>query len=170
MVSSEQAKACIAELTLVPGKLETLLTREEHYEELAKPHGRSQDFIFLGRGIHYLVAPEGALKLREVSYIHAEGYPAGELKHGPNVLIDENLPVVILATCDQNDPGSLVRYEKTLSNLKEVKARSGQVIALANQGDKEICRGCRPRALYPASAGDAPAHPRETLNKPVSSR
>jgi glucosamine--fructose-6-phosphate aminotransferase (isomerizing) len=138
VVSPEQAKACIAELTLVPGKLETLLTREEHCEELAKQYVHSQDFLFLGRGIHYPVALEGALKLKEVSYIHAEGYPAGEMKHGPNALIDENLPVVILATCDQNDPGSVVRYEKTLSNLKEVKARYGQLIALANQGDEEI--------------------------------
>jgi glucosamine--fructose-6-phosphate aminotransferase (isomerizing) len=138
VASPEQAKACIAELTLVPGKLETLLTREEHCEELAKQYVHSQDFLFLGRGIHYPVALEGALKLKEVSYIHAEGYPAGEMKHGPNALIDENLPVVILATCDQNDPGSVVRYEKTLSNLKEVKARFGQVIGLANQGDEEI--------------------------------
>ena len=99
---------------------------------------RAQDFLFLGRGIHYPVALEGALKLKEISYIHAEGYPAGEMKHGPNALIDENLPVVILATCDPGDPGSVVRYEKTLSNLKEVKARSGRVIALASEGDEEI--------------------------------
>ena len=99
---------------------------------------RSQDFLFLGRGIHYPVALEGALKLKEISYIHAEGYPAGEMKHGPNALIDENLPVVILATRDPADAGSLVRYEKTLSNLKEVKARSGRVIALATEGDEEI--------------------------------
>jgi glucosamine--fructose-6-phosphate aminotransferase (isomerizing) len=99
---------------------------------------RSQDFLFLGRGIHYPIALEGALKLKEISYIHAEGYPAGEMKHGPNALIDENLPVVIIATRDPNEPGSRVRYEKTISNLKEVKARSGKVIALATEGDEEI--------------------------------
>ena len=77
------------------------------------------------------MALEGALKLKEISYSHAEGYPAGEMKHGPNALIDENLPVVILATCDPNDKGSQTRYEKTLSNLKEVKARSGRVIVLS---------------------------------------
>jgi glutamine---fructose-6-phosphate transaminase (isomerizing) len=92
----------------------------------------------LGRGIHYPIALEGALKLKEVSYIHAEGYPAGEMKHGPNALIDENLPVVILAARDENDELSKLRYEKTISNLKEVKARSGQVIALATEGDQEI--------------------------------
>jgi glutamine---fructose-6-phosphate transaminase (isomerizing) len=137
-LSPEQARACITELTLIPGKLETLLTREEECEELAREFVRAQDFLFLGRGIHYPVALEGALKLKEISYIHAEGYPAGEMKHGPNALIDENLPVVILATCDPGDPGSVVRYEKTLSNLKEVKARSGRVIALASEGDEEI--------------------------------
>jgi len=137
-LAPEQARDIIAELTRLPGKLETILTREEECEELAKRYVRSQDFLFLGRGIHYPVALEGALKLKEISYIHAEGYPAGEMKHGPNALIDENLPVVILATCDRNDPGSMVRYEKTLSNLKEVKARSGKVIAIATEGDDEI--------------------------------
>ncbi len=101
--------------------------------------GRVQDFLFLGRGIHYPIALEGALKLKEISYIHAEGYPAGEMKHGPNALIDENLPVVIIATRDlKSDPDSMLRYEKTMSNLKEVKARSGVVIALATEGDEEI--------------------------------
>ena len=138
VLTAEQARALINELTLVPGKLETLLTHEEECEELAREYVRSQDFLFLGRGIHYPVALEGALKLKEISYIHAEGYPAGEMKHGPNALIDENLPVVILATRDPEDAGSRVRYEKTLSNLKEVKARSGRVIALATEGDEDI--------------------------------
>jgi glucosamine--fructose-6-phosphate aminotransferase (isomerizing) len=138
VIQADQARQLIQELTLVPGKLETLLTHEEDCEELAKEYVRSQDFLFLGRGIHYPVALEGALKLKEISYIHAEGYPAGEMKHGPNALIDENLPVVILATRDPQDAGSMVRYEKTLSNLKEVKARSGRVIAVATEGDEEI--------------------------------
>src|SRR5256714_322255 len=108
-LSREEAGKLIHDLALIPGKLETLLTHEEACEELAREYSRAQDFLFLGRGIHYPVALEGALKLKEVSYIHAEGYPAGEMKHGPNALIDENLPVVILATCDKNDPGSVVR-------------------------------------------------------------
>jgi glutamine---fructose-6-phosphate transaminase (isomerizing) len=137
-ITPEQARDAVQELTRIPGKLEHLLTHEEDCEDLAKEYVRSQDFLFLGRGIHYPIALEGALKLKEISYIHAEGYPAGEMKHGPNALIDENLPVVIIATRDPKDPGSVVRYEKTISNLKEVKARSGKVIALATEGDDEI--------------------------------
>jgi glucosamine--fructose-6-phosphate aminotransferase (isomerizing) len=137
-LSADQAKVLITELTKLPGKLEALLARDEECEDLAKEYFRAQDFLFLGRGIHYPIALEGALKLKEISYIHAEGYPAGEMKHGPNALIDENLPVVVLATRDAGDPGSMVRYEKTLSNIKEVKARSGTVIAIATEGDEEI--------------------------------
>ncbi len=137
-INKDQALEAVQELTRIPGKLEHLLTHEEDCEDLAKEYVRSQDFLFLGRGIHYPIALEGALKLKEISYIHAEGYPAGEMKHGPNALIDENLPVVIIATRDPKDALSMVRYEKTISNLKEVKARSGQVIALASEGDEEI--------------------------------
>jgi glutamine---fructose-6-phosphate transaminase (isomerizing) len=137
-MTEEQARAAVHELTRIPGKLEHLLTHDEDCEDLAKQYVRSQDFLFLGRGIHYPIALEGALKLKEVSYIHAEGYPAGEMKHGPNALIDENLPVVIIATRDPKNALSMVRYEKTMSNLKEVKARSGKVIAIATEGDEEI--------------------------------
>jgi glucosamine--fructose-6-phosphate aminotransferase (isomerizing) len=137
-MTSEQIRTAAEELTLIPGKLENILTHDEACEDLAKRFQRAQDFLFLGRGIHYPIALEGALKLKEISYIHAEGYPAGEMKHGPNALIDENLPVVIVATRDANNPDSMVRYEKTMSNLKEVKARSGVVIALATEGDEEI--------------------------------
>jgi glucosamine--fructose-6-phosphate aminotransferase (isomerizing) len=138
LLAPEQARKAIVELAHIPAKLETILGREEEAEDLAKQYTRAQDFLFLGRGIHYPIALEGALKLKEISYIHAEGYPAGEMKHGPNALIDENLPVVIIATCDQDDPTSVLRHEKTISNLKEVKARSGKVIAIATEGDEEI--------------------------------
>ena len=137
-MTAEQIRTAAEELTLIPGKLETIFTHDEACEDLAKRFQRVHDFLFLGRGIHYPIALEGALKLKEISYIHAEGYPAGEMKHGPNALIDENLPVVIVATRDANNPGSMLRYEKTMSNLKEVKARSGVVIALATEGDEEI--------------------------------
>ncbi len=133
-----QAKQAVQELMRIPGKLEQILTHDEACDELAKTYVRAQDFLLLGRGIHYPIALEGALKLKEISYIHAEGYPAGEMKHGPNALIDENLPVVIIATRDVTNPHSMTRYEKTMSNLKEVKARSGIVIALATEGDTEI--------------------------------
>jgi glucosamine--fructose-6-phosphate aminotransferase (isomerizing) len=137
-ITPEQARVAVEELTRLPGKLEQLLTREDECEDLAKEYARAQDFLFLGRGIHYPIALEGALKLKEVSYIHAEGYPAGEMKHGPNALIDENLPVVVIATCDPENELSRIRYEKTVSNLKEVKARSGKIIALATEGDDII--------------------------------
>jgi glucosamine--fructose-6-phosphate aminotransferase (isomerizing) len=138
VMTPDKARASMQELTRIPGKLEHILTHDEACEELAKRYQRVHDFLFLGRGIHYPIALEGALKLKEISYIHAEGYPAGEMKHGPNALIDENLPVVVIATRDVNNPDSVLRYEKTISNLKEVKARSGVVIALATEGDEEI--------------------------------
>jgi len=122
----------------IPGILEALLGRDGEVEELSRRYSKSHDCLFLGRGIHYPIALEGALKLKEISYIHAEGYPAGEMKHGPNALIDENLPVVVVATRDPNDANSVLRYEKTVSNIKEVKAREGQVIAIATEGDEEI--------------------------------
>jgi glutamine---fructose-6-phosphate transaminase (isomerizing) len=138
VMTADQARAEMLELTKIPAKLEHILTHDEACEELARRYQKVHDFLFLGRGIHYPIALEGALKLKEISYIHAEGYPAGEMKHGPNALIDENLPVVVIATRDPSNPGSMLRYEKTISNLKEVKARSGVVIAIATEGDGEI--------------------------------
>ncbi len=138
VMTPEQSRAAMLELTRIPGKLETVLAQDADCDDLAKRYQKVHDFLFLGRGIHYPIALEGALKLKEISYIHAEGYPAGEMKHGPNALIDENLPVVVIATRDANNPDSVLRYEKTISNLKEVKARSGVVIALATEGDEEI--------------------------------
>jgi glucosamine--fructose-6-phosphate aminotransferase (isomerizing) len=126
-------------LNKVPAKLEEVLrSADDHCASLARTFSTSRDFLFLGRGIHYPIALEGALKLKEISYIHAEGYPAGEMKHGPNALIDETLPVVVIATKDPTDPASVLKYEKTLSNIQEVTARSGRVIAIATHGDHEI--------------------------------
>lgn len=131
--------ALIDELNKIPGKIDDVLRQcDARCQALAKIYSQAQDFLFLGRGIHYPIALEGALKLKEISYIHAEGYPAGEMKHGPNALIDESLPVVVLATRDSNDAESKLRYEKTLSNIQEVTARSGQVIAVAIEGDRQI--------------------------------
>jgi glutamine---fructose-6-phosphate transaminase (isomerizing) len=156
VMTAEQARAAMLELTRIPSKLEHVLTQDQACDELAKRYQKVHDFLFLGRGIHYPIALEGALKLKEISYIHAEGYPAGEMKHGPNALIDENLPVVVIATRDANNPGSMLRYEKTMSNLKEVKARSGVVIALATEGDEEI-KEAADHVLY------VPAAPEELL-------
>ena len=138
VMAGEQARTAMLELTRIPAKLETLLTHDEACDELAKRYQKVHDFLFLGRGIHYPIALEGALKLKEISYIHAEGYPAGEMKHGPNALIDARLPVVVLATKDPQDARSMIRYEKTLSNVKEVTARDGKVIAIAIEGDDQI--------------------------------
>ena len=137
-LSSEATRQLMLQLIQIPHKMETILQAEASgfYEHLARQYFRQSDFLYLGRGIHYPMALEGALKLKEISYIHAEGYPSGEMKHGPNALIDENLPVVVLATRDDSDPASLTLYEKSLSNIKEVKARDGIVISVLTTGDK----------------------------------
>jgi glucosamine--fructose-6-phosphate aminotransferase (isomerizing) len=134
------SRCLVQELLSIPGKLETVLSNEAIYEELQRRLFRSTDFLFLGRGVHFPIALEGALKLKEISYIHAEGYPAGEMKHGPNALIDEKLPVVVLATRDPRSRESQVLYEKTLSNIQEVKAREGIVLAVATEGDHEVLK------------------------------
>ena len=134
-LTSIASQNLMQEITRLPHKIENILQRDAEIEELARKLFRHTDFLYLGRGIHYPIALEGALKLKEISYIHAEGYPAGEMKHGPNALIDENLPVVVIATRDESDPGSMLRYEKTISNLQEVKARDGIVIAVVTEGD-----------------------------------
>jgi glucosamine--fructose-6-phosphate aminotransferase (isomerizing) len=137
-LSPDDARKLMLEFTRIPHKMETILQAEEKgvFEALARQFFRHTDFLYLGRGIHYPMALEGALKLKEVSYIHAEGYPSGEMKHGPNALIDENLPVVVLATRDESDPASMTLYEKSVSNIKEVKARDGIVIAIVTAGDR----------------------------------
>jgi glucosamine--fructose-6-phosphate aminotransferase (isomerizing) len=139
VISSQESRAMIDALSRIPGKIEQVLRqRNRDCERLAKTYSSARDFLYLGRGIHFPIALEGALKLKEISYIHAEGYPAGEMKHGPNALIDENLPVVVLATKDDANPDSVLRYEKTLSNIQEVTARSGRVVAVAIEGDEHI--------------------------------
>ncbi len=136
-LTPEASRSLMQEFTRIPHKIEMVLQLEESgvYENLARQLFRHTDFLYLGRGIHYPIALEGALKLKEISYIHAEGYPAGEMKHGPNALIDENLPVVVLATHDKADPDSVTRYEKSVSNIQEVKARDGIVISIVTTGD-----------------------------------
>src|SRR5580658_4930075 len=139
-LSPETSLKLVDRLLHLPVQLEEILRRDAIYEELAKSLFRATDFLYLGRGIHFPIALEGALKLKEISYIHAEGYPAGEMKHGPNALIDENLPTVVLATRDPSDELSRIIYEKTLSNIQEVKAREGIVVAVACDGDEEVAK------------------------------
>ncbi len=135
-LDDEASREFVQELVHIPGKIEKILANDHQFEELARKLFKATDFLYLGRGVHFPMALEGALKLKEISYIHAEGYPAGEMKHGPNALIDESLPVVILATKD-GTAASSVQYEKTLSNMQEVKAREGRVLAIVTEGDTE---------------------------------
>ena len=107
---------------------------------LAEKYRAAASFLFLGRGIHYAIAREGALKLKEASYVPAEGYPAGELKHGPNALVSDQVPLVVLATVDRTLPASVERYEKTLQLLEGMKAQGASVLALANCGDRDVAR------------------------------
>jgi glucosamine--fructose-6-phosphate aminotransferase (isomerizing) len=107
-------------------------------EKLAKKYASAHTFLYLGRGIHYAIAREGALKLKEASYVHAEGYPAGELKHGPNALVSDSVPLVVIATVDRELESSVVRYEKTLQLLEDMKAQGARVIGIANTGDRAV--------------------------------
>ncbi len=134
-LSPEQAQRHAQQLAELPVKLEHLLNESDQMEELSTEFFRSTDFLYLGRGINFPVALEGALKLKEISYIHAEGYPAGEMKHGPNALIDERLPVLFINTREEGNRASELRYEKTHSNIVEVKAREGIVISVLTEGD-----------------------------------
>ena len=133
-----EAKRHVSDLAALPKQLESVLEKEEEVEDLARQFFRSADFLFLGRGIHFPIALEGALKMKKISYIHAEGHPAGEMKHGPQALIADGLPVVVIATCDWNDADSRIRYERTLSNIKEVKARGAAILALVTEGDEQV--------------------------------
>jgi glucosamine--fructose-6-phosphate aminotransferase (isomerizing) len=137
-LTREQRRQYIRELLDLPDKVTKALGAAPDCKLLAEEFYKVQDFLFLGRAIHYPVAMDGALKLKEVSYIHAEGYPTGESKHGPIAMLDENLPVVIIATCDPGDPGSVLRYEKTVANIEGLKQQSVQIIAIASEGDEQM--------------------------------
>jgi glutamine---fructose-6-phosphate transaminase (isomerizing) len=139
-LSADLREHHVHELLDLAGKVKLLLKCASQCEQIATEFHKVDDFLFLGRAIHYPIAMDGALKLKEVSYVHAEGYPTGETKHGPNALIDENLPVVIIATQDPNDPGSRLRYEKSLGNIAGFKKQSSRVIALASEGDKDVAK------------------------------
>jgi glucosamine--fructose-6-phosphate aminotransferase (isomerizing) len=152
-LSEDKLKWHVRHLSELPVKLEKLLNNPEvDYEDLSKHFVLSSDFLYLGRGINFPIALEGALKLKEISYIHAEGYAAGEMKHGPNALIDARLPVVVINTLDPDDEKSRLRYEKTLSNIQEVRARDGIVVAIVTEGDEDT-RGMASHTIeVPASS------------------
>jgi glucosamine--fructose-6-phosphate aminotransferase (isomerizing) len=130
-ISANMGKEMIEALESIPEKIQQILDKEEQIREIAEMYSRHNNFLYLGRGVNFPVALEGALKLKEISYIHAEGYPAAEMKHGPIALIDDNMPVVVIATRDSI-------YDKVLSNIAQVRARRANVIAIATEGDEEI--------------------------------
>ena len=134
-LTDEESLAHVRQLAELPVKMEHLLNQSDAIDELSREFFRATDFLYLGRGINFPIALEGALKLKEISYIHAEGYPAGEMKHGPNALIDERLPVMFINTREAGNRSSELRYEKTHSNIVEVKAREGIVISVLTEGD-----------------------------------
>jgi len=138
-MTSEVTRSYLQRLLKLPEGIEkNLATWDALAEQFGDVHFRAEKFLYLGRGVHYAIAREGALKLKEISYAHAEGYPVGELKHGPNALVDENLPVVVLATCDHRDPDSVLRYRRTLDVMREVRSRRGQLVTVATEGDDEV--------------------------------
>ena len=130
-ISPQKFNRLVVEMSSIPEKLKTVLKQDKKIEKIAKIYHESTNALYLGRGINFPLALEGALKLKEISYIHAEGYPAAEMKHGPIALIDEEMPVFVISTKDSS-------YEKIVSNIQEVKARKGKIIAIVSEGDKEV--------------------------------
>jgi glucosamine--fructose-6-phosphate aminotransferase (isomerizing) len=146
-IDRDTGRKMIASLIQLPGLMDETLKINREIERIARTYMQAPDFLYLGRGITYPIALEGALKLKEISYIHAEGYPAGEMKHGPIALIDENMPVVVLAPRSES-------YEKTVSNMEEVIARGGRVIALCTTGDEELAKKAETTIRIPSCTDD----------------
>jgi glucosamine--fructose-6-phosphate aminotransferase (isomerizing) len=132
-LKTDRFNRLLAELSNIPELVEKVLQQSELIYSIAEKFAKAENALYLGRGYQFPVALEGALKLKEISYIHAEGYPAAEMKHGPIALIDDNLPVIFIAPMDEV-------YEKVVSNIQEVKARGGRLIAIVTEGDKEVAR------------------------------
>ena len=162
LAETEAARACSTRSGTTPAQMrEVARARRRTSSAIAKKHLRARDVLFLGRGTQFPIALEGALKLKEISYIHAEGYAAGEMKHGPIALIDEDMPVVVVLPEGPH-------YEKTLSNMQEVQAREGQLIAVCTEGDEDVrtlCMGGR-RAAVPMSSRSRTRSPRSSRSSP----
>ncbi len=145
-LSAEQVAEHLARLGSVPDLIQRSLPRwEADMIVVAESFRAAEAFLFVGRGLHYPIAREGALKLKEMSYVHAEAYPSGELKHGPNALLGVDAPLVVLATHDPRDPLSMVRYEKSIQLLRDISGQQSHVLAIATEGDtqiRELCRSC----------------------------
>jgi glucosamine--fructose-6-phosphate aminotransferase (isomerizing) len=142
----------VRELAKLPEKLDRVLQLENRCAEIAERYFRTPDFIFFGRGPHYPIALDGALKLKEAAYIHTEGYPGGEFKHGQITLIDDEIAAIVIATCDNSHPESRDRYRRQLASAKEIKALSGRLVVLATEGDQEIAPFADEVLYLPATA------------------
>ena len=151
-ISRNRAEAKVAEVLTIPEKLNTVLEAEPTIFDISQKYVQMNDFLFAGRGIHYPIAMDGALKLKEVAYVHAEGFPLGEIKHGPLAMIDESVVTVVLLTCDPTDPESIIRYEKSLTTTKEIKERGGKIISLACQGDSRVAEVADHTLFVPATS------------------
>jgi glucosamine--fructose-6-phosphate aminotransferase (isomerizing) len=138
-IDATHLKQRLAEVATLPGQIEMQLRYwEEATHRVADQYRTAKNFLFLGRGIHYPIAREGALKLKESAYLHAEGYPAGELKHGPNALVAEGTPLVMIATVDHSDPDSIQRYEKIIQLMRDMREQHASILAIANHGDEIV--------------------------------
>jgi glucosamine--fructose-6-phosphate aminotransferase (isomerizing) len=164
-LGADDARRVLEALTRAPHQMRAVLAKSDDVRHLAKKYMRSQHMLFLGRGTGFPIALEGALKLKEISYVHAEGYAAGEMKHGPIALIDEDMPVVALCPRDAH-------YEKTFSNMQEVNAREGQIIAVCTQGDRDVSallsRGSRDAAPGSSRRAGAPPPEPDVIEVPVA--
>ena len=138
-IEDEELEAHLQELGKLPQLLESQLAGwQDPVSKIAEQYRDAQSFLFLGRGVHYPIAREGALKLKESAYLHAEGYPSGELKHGPNALVSEEIPLVMLATVDRNDSESVERYEKVVHLMRDMREQGANILAVANEGDEMV--------------------------------
>jgi glucosamine--fructose-6-phosphate aminotransferase (isomerizing) len=143
-ISPERLSLLLHELESIPAKVDKILSNIEPIQQIAKQYAQARDFLYLGRGYNFPIALEGALKLKEISYIHAEGYPAAEMKHGPIALVDDQLPVVVVATKDSY-------HEKVLSNMQEIRARKGRVIGIVTEEDQAAIELCEAYLVVPAA-------------------
>lgn len=145
-MTAQAVSTRVDQVSALPALMEAALPAwEQHLHAIAQSLGHARTFLYLGRGVHYAIAREGALKLKESAYVQAEGYPAGELKHGPNALVSKDAPLVMIATRDPGDPDSVLRYEKTLQLMRDMRAQGAVILALANAGDaaaRELATHC----------------------------
>ncbi len=142
----------LVELSTLPSLIERSLSGwQDQMKAVAASFSEAEAFLFVGRGLHYPIAREGALKLKEMSYLHAEAYPSGELKHGPNALLGPDSPLVVLATHDDSDPMSMVRYEKTVRLMRDIEGQGSHILAIATEGDTQVPKLCRSCVHVPAA-------------------